>query len=368
MTPLLYIIIWLYVGSISKSQRIFPNGTRNKYEWPFINTSIWNYPIGSNAEYVHAGINGSTHFGVDPDWWIITNSSNPTYDWYKPYEWDNRCEVNSSVNGKPYPFKVPFPSNQIVPNSHLHYTPNDAGAILLPDGKSLLELGPLCRDEIDGPIFGNRAYDCDPYNDSFPSIYGQGLYGAHFGSGLSSIGGTVRLGELNKSEIHEPFRHALKWELWAHQYLYNPHNGNDSYSECSRWPAINCDSYWLNNYNGTVNATRMGSLLAIPPSIAHDLNNTLQTLPGLKVLQGLTDYGAYIVGDSAYDQQMFCVENGVQNEFESEWGWNMFNSTSPFAQDMILISKNLYVVNNNNENNIGGGGSLRQPLAPPIGN
>ncbi len=38
-------------------------------------------------------------------------------------------------------------------------------------------------------------------------LYGDGAYGAHWGSGLSALGGSIHLGELLSPE---PMRHALK--------------------------------------------------------------------------------------------------------------------------------------------------------------
>jgi hypothetical protein len=42
--------------------------------------------------------------------------------------------------------------------------------------------------------------------------------GAHGGSGLSALGGVIRLHEIGPDA--PPIRHALKLELFAHQYYY----------------------------------------------------------------------------------------------------------------------------------------------------
>ena len=345
-----------------QSQHIFPNGTRNKYVWPFASESIWNHAIGSDAVYVPAGINGSEHFGIDNDIWVVTSSSDPKISWYPPYNWDERCKIGSQ---KEYSYKVPWPSSFSVPDASPPNTPNYASAILLPDQESLLQMEPTCRDETGSsyPIFG-YSVGCaqNPDENNFTSIYSNGYYGGHFGSGLSSIGGTVRFNELVKNGT---IKHAIKWEVWGQMYLYNDHSGNDN--SCKRWPAAYCDSSWKTSYGGVTNATRQGTLLAIPPSIANDLINKLQTEPGRIMLKALTDYGAYIVDDSGWDQQQFCIENGVEDEFKKNWGMEM-TTGSPFANDMIMISKYFHVVNNNGPESIGGGGELRQPLPPDIGN
>ena len=363
------LILFIASTAILDSQHIFPNGTRNKYIWPFDSKSIWNHPIGSNAKYVHSGINGSTHFGYDGDYWIVSNTPKEHLQnctWYRPNSWDNRCVIN----GKPYPYTIPFPSNIIIPDSIVtsteKWTPNNAATVLLPDGEHILEMGPICKNNSNALIFGNAVpYGQNIYNNTFQSIYGDGLYGAHFGSGLSSIGGTIRFGELIPGV--GPIQHALKWEAWGQKYYYLPQNTANK-SDCFRWPAATCDGAFATTYGGIVNATRPGALLAIPPGdVFNKLNDTLKTEPGRMILQALTDYGAYIVSDSAWDQQQFCVEQGVDQEFFDEWGYTM-NDPSPFADDMIYISKYLYVVDNNEVDNIGGGGELRQPLPPPIGN
>ena len=136
--------------------------------------SIWNHAIGSDAEYVAAGINGSSHFDVDNDIWIVTSSSDPKIKWYPPYSWDERCKVGSQ---KVYPIEVPWPESTIVPDADPPSTPNYAAAILLPDGKSLLQAEPLCRDESGStyPMFGyspSCAQNLDTAN--YTSIYSGG--------------------------------------------------------------------------------------------------------------------------------------------------------------------------------------------------
>lgn len=316
-------------------------------------------PIGSDAKYVDAGINGSTHFGSDTDWIIYDLDPHRLQycTWYKPYEWHHRCQVN----GEPFPFKIPVPRDLFVADSNSVDTPNNAAAILLDDGVHLVELGPLCKDNNDSTIFGHPSPGQNVSSGTFQSIYEDGYYGAHFGSGLSSIGGTIRLSELLPES--EPIRHALKWEMWGKMYYYLP----KEQSECYRWPAVVCDGAWKTTYGGVVSATRPGSLLAIPPSLFDQLNSTLKTIPGRKMLQALTDYGAYIVSDSAWDQQQFCVEQGVAQEFFDYYGFSI-GEPSPFADDMIYVSKFFHVVDNNSKDTIGGGGKPRKPLLPPIGN
>ena len=234
-------------------------------------------------------------------------------------------------------------------------------------------MNPMCRDKSGGPVFGYASAE-NPNTNNFTSIYGTGYYGGHAGSGLSSLGGTIRNGELspnNSYPIRGSIKHSLKWELWGNMYYYRPPDINADPTGCRRWPADKCDGYWTNppsenGYNGKVNATRQGSLLAIREEDAMKLNGTLKSIPGKMILWTLVDFGAYIVDDTAWNAQYFCIEYGVDTQFEKDWGYQM--NRSPFADDMIEISKYFMVVNNNGPDNIGGGGDTKYPLPPPIGN
>eukprot|EP01084_Bolivina_argentea_P205163 350547_1 len=355
--------ILLFSVNYVYGQHIFPNGTRNKYIWPFASDSIWNHAIGSNATYVNAGIVAPQYMATDPDYWIVTNSNDPKIDWYAPHSWNQRCDISGQTK---YPYQVPFPQSLVVPDAHSGSTPNFAAAILLPDGTNLVQVEPLCRNASGGPMFGYSTPGESPSSNNWTSIYGQGYYGGHFGSGLSSIGGTIRLGELLPDA--GPIQHVLKWELYGQQYFYNDGNEND----CKRWPAVLCDSCWKTCYGGKNPNLRMGSLLAIDPDDFNVLNESLKTEPGRMMLKALTDYGAYVVDNTGWNEQQYCVEIGVSDQFKKAWGYGMDNFSddkdSPYAADMIEIAKKFKIVNNNAPNTIGGGGILRQPLPPKIGN
>ena len=94
-------------------------------------------------------------------------------------------------------------------------TSNNAAAILRPDNVTLIDTQPLVRCSTgSGPIM-SLAPQFPDSNIRLDS----GNHGAHGGSGLSAIGGTVRLGELLPAA--DPIRHSLKLQLWAHNYYYN---------------------------------------------------------------------------------------------------------------------------------------------------
>ena len=113
---------------------------------------------------------------------------------------------------------------------------NNSMGLLLPDDVSLLQMQPAYRQGPGTPFlarYKRGSPNPSPFNIS---ILSDGALGAHGGSGLSSIGGTIRSGEL--LDTTGPITHALKIELFAHYYYY----GGDA-APCYTWPAIGCDDY-----------------------------------------------------------------------------------------------------------------------------
>lgn len=238
-----------------------------------------------------------------------------------------------------------------MPDATDNETPNNAAAFLLPDGRTLIQVNPLTRDRYGGPIFGWRAATED--------IYEEGIGGGHGGSGLSSIGGTLRLGELTGDE---PIRHVLKVNLEGEKYLSYA-NGPDG-GAGFRWPATRADSYANEElYGGQVSELTMGALLAIPPDATPE-SLGLQTAAGRKLFYAFQDYGAYVADNSKWDTHAIAVEQGVSNEFEEAYGYDFENTESDFHDDYMTLFSELHVVANNSLNNIGGGGTPRAPLAP----
>lgn len=322
--------------------------TRDPWLWPFSVTSIWNMPIGSGARYIPANIQKAGWFGVDREYFYKLKASDPSRPVYSPGSWTKRCSGTNSIN-----ISLPVPDSLIVPDATLnpYSTPNNASAFLQPDGKTLVQLEPLARCEKGGPIYGWRY---------FPdlSLYGEGIGGAHFGSGLSSIGGSIRKGELTNDQ---PIRHAIKLLFWGKKYYYYS-SSRPGY----RWPADRADSVASTSYQGTNYAFVQGTLLAIPPSVTES-SLQLQTPGGKKLFRVLQNYGGYVVDDAGWDAHYMAVEQGVTEEFKAKYGYDFENWTGAFYDDVMKLYKALYIVDNNSPTTIGGGGSTRRaPLAPPL--
>jgi len=324
-------------------------GSRNQLTWPFSQKSIWNQPIGSGAVYVAAGFTPASNFSPDEDWWIITSSSDPTVDVYNPHDWSQRC------GGTVWNSTTHFPVSLLVPDAQPPNTPNYASAILQPDGRTIQQYEPTARCTAGGSLFGYQAATVD--------IYGDGTYGGHFGSGLSSIGGTIRVGELRPSS--GPIHHALKLEAWAQTYYYY-----SSTRPGYRWPADEADDYAASQYHGTNPALTEGSLLAIPPSV-NISSLGLLTDAGRKIAQALQDYGGYIVDDTAWDDFAIATEinptDSVRAEFLADYGYHIDDgSGTAFFGDINTIFGALQVVDNNGPTSVGGGGIPLVPLAPAL--
>lgn len=337
---------------------------RNPLAQPFASTSIWNTPIGSGAAYVPAAIVTPTASTLQGDQDIIvltpTAPSTPIYE--------NSAAWQSTVSRCPYDegplfYDVPVPSDFVVGDSPVSDTPNNSFAALLADGRTLRQNQPFTRCTAGDPA---TTYNTFPDVD----LYGDGITGAHGGSGLSAIGGTLRVGELRPGGPAPA--HALKLELFAAQNYYNDGNQVD----CYRWPATTCDGYFDDGssslkYGGANPALRPGSLLALPASLAIS-SLGLTTQPAQLLAWTLQNYGAYLVDDSAWSSVSICVENGpagvFEDQFQSDWGFalNTNGTTSAFAKDFATILANLSVVNDNGPSSIGGGGTPLQPIAAPL--
>jgi hypothetical protein len=324
---------------------------RDPWLQPFASDSIWNMPIGSKAVYQPAKIEKAGYLGADREYFYKLKASDPKRPVYGPGNFGpGRC------TGKQYMgISLPIPNNLIVPDatSNPYSTPNNASAFLMPDGKTIEQFQPLARCEPGGNVYGWR----NPWGGV--SIYGNGIKGTHFGSGLSAIGGSIRLGELTSDR---PIPHALKVNIWGEKYLY--------YSpkvKGFRWPADRADSYAAERYRGKNPKLVQGTLLAIPPRIAQ-ASLKLQTPTGKKLFRALQNYGAYVVDDANWNAHYLAVENGVPEEFRKKYGYDFEGDRNPFYEDVMKLFQVLSIVDNNRPTNIGGGGKKRVALAPAIGN
>lgn len=335
-------------------------GTRDVWLWPFDRHSIWNTPIGDKAIYEPANLLPEPAFSIDEELVFTT-----TVD-------DDYLEI---CNAAPGAGRWPEEKDLIHTGRYMYWpkgmvvgrvSGNECCAILQPDGRTIVQMQPTCRLYYDSKyIVGyDRRVNVD--------IYGDGIPGTHWGSGLSSIGGSLRIGELINDE---PIRHALKLNILCGEYSYFDENIRGC-----RWPADRCDSCAYNDYQNTEIGERycgtnpevvMGSLLAIPPEV--DIDSVgLRTKVGKKLFRALQDYGCYVTDNTSWPAYAFSAEYGVKRETEAKYNFRMkgfvhdnyLDSQWDYFHDVGTLVCLLHVITNSAPDNIGGGGKPRVPLAP----
>ena len=344
-------------GSINAAATV---ACRDARKWPFLSSSIWNTPIGSGAVFHDPGIFRAPfrlpkHFFSDDDYFIVTSSDDPLTPWYHQGWWgkptgEGHCNITGPLFGY-----IPFPANLTV----RAFENNNAAALLQPDNHTIISTQPLYRCVPGSPVLSLPKEGVEGKDDIVSS---NGTWGAHGGSGLSSIGGTIRLGELLPDA--SPIQHALKLQLYGIDYYYNQTPGYV-------WPALNCDTCAFKPngthcYGGNDIYLSPGALLAIPSNMTVKVT----TVPGQKLLFTLQNYGGYLCDNTAANRGTVGTEHGVTDEFQVAYGYPFnSNSTGPGAAwyaDMLAIFQSLHVVINNRNNTVGGGGTPLQPPAPPI--
>jgi len=357
--------LWSYVasGTTTPPPPPPPPGTRNAYAQPFASTSIWNMPIGSGAVFTATNFTDdpggniwASMPGIDDEVIVLHPTAPLTTINYSSAGWSgqSRCGATGGLLAQ-----VPMPSSYVVPSGN----GNMGASFLLADGHTILQMQPLARCTAGGP--GTALV-------KFPTVdlYGDGRTGAHGGSGLSAIGGSLRVGELRKGGAGP--RHALKINVDAYHELTRCTTAAD----CYRWPAATADSYATSRY-GFANPNpgpgmKMGALLAIPSSVSI-ASLGFETEPAKMLAWTLQNYGGYIVDDTYAPGFALSAENGPDGsfraQFQSDFGFALeqrVNNATPWVRDMQRIRRALRVVNNNSASSVGGGGTPLQPLAPAL--
>ncbi len=368
MSASVYGILTIIPQQSLTAKAAFPT-SRDPYKWPFSRDSIWNMPVGSNAQYASAGMPAPDTYAADPH--NIYRLQNPKPTQFEtgilplddgmisdisPNDTTNRVATVIDNNGDFYQIQ---PGRRNSPTSNVTgYLRNEADsnyANLDAEGRRCVKI---------------QAGAC------YLNIKGKGIDGSHWGSGLSAIGGGLKSGDLTSTE---DIRHALNIEVSGWKYLKcndGDNNFNDYKAKGFMWPADRNDSYACpGGYGGNLDYFRMGALLALKPDL--DINSLgLQTDAAKKMAKAFQDYGGYVTDDSYGVNSNstifnFTYEKEVATEFKAKYGhdFNIYWDTgslrqSPFFKDMDKIITQLNVITNNTPDNIGGGGTPRQQLAP----
>mmetsp|Transcript_118622 Transcript_118622/g.295829 ORF Transcript_118622/g.295829 Transcript_118622/m.295829 type:complete len:413 (+) Transcript_118622:41-1279(+) len=394
MQATIFSLLTLVLGTVVSKPDIPAVACRDRFAEPFSSDSIWNTAIGSGAAFKPAGLfteksRWPTQFHNDQDFILRVTDSDPLTDWVDQGDWgpDDHCAITGKVV-RQLPLPKDWTSASDCDAQGCRSKPgqpnNNALGILLSDNETLVQMQPAYRCHAGSPLlarFGNRTDGCPERFPNETSIFGDGALGSHGGSGLSGVGGTIRVGELLPEA--GPIKHALKLEL-QHQWYY----GDAPLQPSSRvnggrrqylWPATGSDGGTQKApgglYQGHNPHVAPGALLAIPGWLAANVSTT--TAIGAKIKQALTDYGGYLVDDTgAGNSVALCIEAAVNTEMRHAYGFAMTYPTGVSGDkgdlgqalyfDLLNIFQALHAVTNNAPGRIGGGGVPRVPRKPPI--
>ena len=183
---------------------------RSPLTWPFNSTSIWNTPLGSNALFEPTNMflpgdgNRSAFYRWDNDdmSFVASTGQDPNVPWYNQGHWggpatpEAYCTVTGNQVGS---IRVPANYSWCNPGN------NNAGSFLLEDGETVLNVQPTYVCEPGAPVL---ALVPERGQNTSNIIRDAGTLGGHGGSGLSGLGGALRLGEILPGA--PPIRHALQ--------------------------------------------------------------------------------------------------------------------------------------------------------------
>jgi hypothetical protein len=268
---------------------------------------------------------------------------------------------------------VPMPTGYVVSYPDNTVKGNSVAALLRQDGRTISQSQPFARCTQGGYATSTASMSITTA-DLYSNANGADQYGPHGGSGMSAIGGSIRLGEMRPGMVG--IRHALEIEVDTGWVLHQCNVKTD----CWTWPARGADAsattyYGRRNPDAQLISSymKMGALLAIPPSV--DINALgLRTEPGRQLAWTLQNYGAYIVDGRSGPGININVDEGADGsklkefsddfhiDFHQRWG-----NGNPWMQDVEQLISALEVVKNNAAGTqASGGGTPLQPLSPPL--
>ncbi|MDX2053455.1 MAG: hypothetical protein SFV15_13740 [Polyangiaceae bacterium] len=325
--------------------------SRNPLAQPYASTSIWNTAIGDGALLKPVSLKPATYGIRTEAVAVLLDVNAPTLSvQHSDAGWTgaDRCPASA-----PEHFVAHAPTDFLL----LEGVGRSGVPVvaLQSDGRTLKQGLPFARCTSGAPatiLFEEEGGD----------LYGDGLLGASGGSGLSALGGVLRLGELLPGS--PPPSHALALHLFSNEVLW----AAPTQAECFRWPASRGDGYCLGTYGGNDPQVRMGSLLALPSGALP----VLRSEAAQKLAWTLQNYGAYIVNDAGASVYTFAVEISPRgwfvDEFEAAWGFSFQTEdlSTDWAKDVQTLFDALAVVTDNSADTPGGAGTRLQPALPEL--
>ena len=184
--------------------------------------------------------------------------------------------------------------------------------------------------------------------------------GSHGGSGLSTVGGSIRVGDLSGDDmIHHPLQLGING-------LHFLSASNGGY----RWPAVTADTGFDvdghgNEYGGSLDHMLMGVLLALPAD--YDLSAITEPRAH-KICWTLRHYGAYVVDvtDRSWSVFQFSADNRIRTwSADAEWPMDSAHTDCiAFHQQLHGAILDLEAITNNGPGQSAAGGGA--PIAPGL--
>jgi len=313
------------------------SSNRSPYSWPFTWDSIWNIPISSSATYVPATISLTGTYETSGSW--DYDSISPSF----PVKQLTNAQTGSSNQSHT---SAPVYSD---PNMAPQGEWNTCSAFLSTDGSNVYQGETTDYNAGANPAYGGQGV----YTDAPVAIEGEGITGCHGASGLSGLGGTLTAADMSGSG---PIQHSLKVMLDCINSCSNTNGG-------FVWPAGSADTgytcpsgsscYNGNYYGGSNVNVKMGSMLALPPSISPSsfTNPTIQ-----RIATAFQDYGAYVVDDTAWSGEDSIITNyNAAADFVNTQTPGTPSTTGTFGQQLDKLFEDLDAVTNNAKCTPGGG-------------
>jgi hypothetical protein len=358
-----------------------PAPVRSPYDWPFAWDSCWNMPVSASATYGPTGPGGTGSLWSTDDYSTVMpwapegNSVSPSFP-LKPF--DDAGQGAKTVH--------------CDPGLHGNGQWNSTCAFLDEDGDTVwmaqtLQLAPGGNPSIGG--VGTYALPGLSITTS------TGNPGAHGGSSLSCLGGTLTKADLAVGgpvldqagnpildqaenpvldQAENPvldqsgggaIRHAMK--VCFNGLMFYSCAGPNNSRAGWQWPAANADGGFdepgnVNYYGGSNQLIVEGALLALPPSI--DIGTRYSDPLVQKIATAMMNYGAYICDNTASGAGN--ATSLVEINYDAA---PYFKGTGTFTSDLLRMYSDLMVVTNSTEATPGGGalGTRRlAPFAPPF--
>lgn len=332
-----------------------PPPDRALADHPFAQDSIWNTPIGRDAQYgapddpetrmlrsKDVGGPGGSYTWVATDTFHVYRAK-PS-DRLRTWRYDGRSAT------APWPFAGPIQNGSVAiptPDTIEFGGGTDQWAvIIMPDGRTAFEMWKGSQDPTTGDYHARYLVRTNLAGSGIASADGRSEGIRAFGGSL--FGGLIRCAELERGEIP----HAVAMLLSTTQL-----RAGATMQDQKTWPATVTDMGGQNHYSGLV---PMGALVAIRPDV--DLAKLGLSREGLALATAYQRFGGYVVDQATNTMTVAAVEKGCNREY-----------LAPLHRDKTKLLPYLVRITNNGPDRIGGGGAPLaspppEPRAVPLGN